>query len=47
MYYLCIKKYETKKLIKMYKYFPSNRFDSYEEYIGYLKMKGFAIDILN
>lgn len=30
-----------------YKYFPSNRFASYEEYIKYLKMKGFAIDINN
>lgn len=30
-----------------YKYFPSNRFDSYEEYIEYLKMKGFAVDINN
>ena len=28
-----------------YKYFPSNRFDSYEEYIKCLKMKGFAVDI--
>ena len=26
------------------KYFPSERFSSYEEYIEYLKMKGFAID---
>lgn len=47
MYYLCIKKYETKKSIKMYKYFPSNRFNSYNEYIEYLKMKGFAVDIPN
>ena len=30
-----------------YKYFPSNRFSSYEEYIEYLKMKGFAVDINN
>ena len=28
-----------------YKYFPSNRFTSYEEYIKYLKQKGYAIDI--
>jgi hypothetical protein len=27
-----------------YKYFPSNRFASYEEYIKYLKEKGFAVD---
>ena len=30
-----------------YKYFPSNRFASYEDYIEYLKMKGFAININN
>ena len=30
-----------------YKYFPSDRFASYEEYIEYLKMKGFAVDINN
>ena len=28
-----------------YKYFPSNRFTSYEEYIEYLKRKGFAINV--
>ena len=27
-----------------YKYFPSNRFASYEEYIEYLKKEGFAVD---
>ena len=27
-----------------YKYFPSNRFTSYEEYIEYLKKIGFAVD---
>ena len=27
-----------------YKYFPSNRFSSYEEYIEYLKEIGFAVD---
>ena len=27
-----------------YKYFPSNRFASYEEYIEYLKEVGFAVD---
>ena len=26
------------------KYFPSDRFSFYEEYIEYLKMKGFAVD---
>lgn len=31
----------------MCKFFPSNRFNSYEEYIEYLKMKGFAIDVPN
>ena len=30
-----------------YKYFPSNRFTSYEEYIEYLKKEGFAVDINN
>lgn len=30
-----------------YKYFPSNRFSSYEEYIEYLKKEGFAVDIHN
>lgn len=33
-----------------YKYFPSNRFASYEEYIEYLKylkMERFAVDIHN
>ena len=30
-----------------HKYFPSNRFASYEEYIEYLKMEGFAVDINN
>ena len=28
----------------MYKYFPSNRFASYEEYIEYLKQEGLAVD---
>lgn len=27
-----------------YKYFPSNRFASYEEYIEYLKKEGLAVD---
>ena len=27
-----------------YKYFPSDRFASYEEYIEYLKKEGFAVD---
>ena len=30
-----------------YKYFPSNRFASYEEYIEYLKMERLAVDIHN
>lgn len=30
-----------------YKYFPSDRFSSYEEYIEYLKMEGLAVDINN
>ena len=30
-----------------YKYFPSNRFASYVEYIEYLKMEGLAVDINN
>jgi len=27
-----------------YKYFPSNRFTSYEEYIEYLKKEGLAVE---
>lgn len=27
-----------------YKYFPSDRFASYEEYIEYLKKEGFAVN---
>lgn len=27
-----------------YKYFPSNRFASYEEYIEYLKKEGLAVE---
>lgn len=27
-----------------YKYFPSNRFASYEEYIEYLKKEGLVVD---
>lgn len=27
-----------------YKYFPSDRFASYEEYIEYLKQEGLAVD---
>lgn len=28
------------------KYFPKERFSSYEEYIEYLKMKGFTVDCM-
>lgn len=28
-----------------YKFYPNDRFSSYEEYVGYLKAKGFAFDV--